>query len=149
MSKYYLAGPMTGIPQFNFPLFERAAKELRGVYGLDIVSPAELDALHGDEIVKAALASADGAFNDEGTVAGKTWGDFLCRDVKLIADVCTGIVFLPGWEKSRGARLEAFVALLCGHSFARYAPGTGMESMSAQSVLAQLSRITLGDIRNG
>lgn len=149
MSKYYLAGPMTGIPQFNFPLFERAAKELRDVHGLDIVSPAELDAMDGDEVVAAALASIDGSFNADGTVANKTWGDFLCRDVKLIADTCTGIVFLPGWEKSRGARLEAFVALLCRHNFARYVPGTGMEAMSAQSVLAQLSRITLEDIRNG
>ena len=56
--KWYLAGPMSGIPQFNFPLFMKAAQELRDVHELDIVSPAELD---DEETKAAALASPDGA----------------------------------------------------------------------------------------
>lgn len=38
----YLAGPMSNIPQFNFPAFDDAAADLRA-RGWDIVSPAELD----------------------------------------------------------------------------------------------------------
>lgn len=107
--KYYLAGPMSGLPQFNFPAFYAAAKVLRDT-GLEIVSPAELD---DAEDKGAAMSSPDGD-PDNRAIVKKTWGDFLARDVKLIADQCDGIIFLPGWEKSRGARLEAFTALLSG-----------------------------------
>jgi hypothetical protein len=135
---------MTGIPQFNFPAFFAAAKELRDVHGLDIVSPAEID---DEEDAGAALASPDGApGSGTGACNDKTWGDFLARDVKLIADVCGGIVFLPRWEKSRGARLEAFVGILCGVDFGRYVPGVGIEAMNPKSVLAQLTRETHGSL---
>lgn len=131
--KYYLAGPMTGIPQFNFPAFAAAANRLRQL-GYDIVSPAELD----DEKTKAAaLASNDGA-PGSGSTNGETWGDFLARDVKLIADNVSGVVFLPGWEKSRGARLEAFVGLLCGHHFAIYDNDDGMHDRTSQWVKERL-----------
>jgi hypothetical protein len=33
-------------------------------------------------------------------------------------------VFLPGWEKSNGAKLEATVGLLKGFSFAEFVAGT-------------------------
>ena len=111
---YYLAGPMTGIPQFNFPLFFAVTEKLRGL-GYEIISPAELD---DEEDEGAAMSSPDGAVGSgTGSTVNKTWGDFLMRDVKLIADTCKGIIFLPGWQQSRGARLEAFVAILCGHEF--------------------------------
>lgn len=114
--KYYLAGPMSGIPKFNFPAFFAAATRLRE-FGWDIISPAEMD----DEADKgAALKSVDGSITDHTAMSGKTWGDFLSRDVKIVADQVQGLVLLPGWEKSRGARLETFVGLLCGHEFFVY-----------------------------
>ena len=115
--KYYLAGPMTGIPQFNYPAFDEAAKFLRASE-YDVVSPAELD---DPETRRMAMSSPDGALGS-GCVNDETWGDFLSRDVKLIADECKGVIVLPGWEKSRGARLEVFVALLCGYEILRYLP---------------------------
>lgn len=116
--RLYLAGPMSGIPQFNFPAFFAATKRLRDL-GYDIVSPAELDEEH---IRTQALSSSDGAPDK----VDRSWGDFLSRDVKIVADAVKGIVFLPGWEKSRGARLEAFVGLLCGHNFASYDEDLGL-----------------------
>lgn len=105
---------MSGIPKFNFPAFYAAAKDLRSV-GYEIVSPAELDdADHAGE----ALRSASGAPGDSTT----TWGKCLGRDVQLIADECSGIVFLPAWEGSRGARLEAFTGFVVGLEFGLYTP---------------------------
>jgi len=108
--QYYIAGPMTGLPQFNVPAFERMAERLRAA-GFDVISPAELDS---EGVKAAALVSLDGKLDANGKLAGETWGDMLARDVKIIADVVRdGIVVLPNWFKSRGARLEVFVALLC------------------------------------
>ena len=112
--RFYLAGPMTGIPQFNIPAFDDAASRLRAD-GFDITSPAELDSA---EMRRLAMLSPDGAMCD--VLSEGTWGDCLARDVKMIADELDVIILLPGWEKSRGANLEAFVGLMCGKKFFTY-----------------------------
>src|SRR5271165_5763124 len=103
--RYYLAGPMSGIKSYNFPAFIEASETLR-TKGYTIISPAEL---YDEETRERCLKSIDG--NDY--TEHNTWGDCLSRDVKIVSDGIDGVVFLPGWEKSRGAKLEAFVALLC------------------------------------
>lgn len=114
---FYLGGPMTGIPQFNFPAFDRAAERLRR-HGYTIISPAELD---NKETRESAMNSPDGA-PGSGAHNGETWGDFLARDVKLIADKVDGAIFLNDWFKSKGARLEALVCTLKGKPVFRYSP---------------------------
>lgn len=113
---YYIAGPMSGIPQFNFPLFHSAAKQLRA-QGFKIVSPAEQDSA---AVQAEAMKSKTGSFAADGKVGGETWGDMLSRDVKLVADRVDGIIVLPNWVTSRGARLEVFVGLLCAKQFGWY-----------------------------
>jgi hypothetical protein len=103
--KVYLAGPMSGYPRFNFPLFYSVTKFLRE-QGYEVVSPAELD---DERQAKIAMASVTGEPGHQEW----TWGDFLARDVKIIADGgIEGIILLPGWQRSRGARLEATLGLL-------------------------------------
>ena len=128
--KWYLAGPMNGIPQYNIPAFDAAAAHLRAA-GHEVFSPAELDS---PAVREAALASPDGLAGSN--IAGETWGDMLARDVKLISDAVGGIIFLPTWDRSRGARLEAFVGLLTGKVFAYYdrSSGTGIYHISADQV---------------
>ena len=111
MMRYYLAGPMQGRPQFNYPLFDSVSLALRKL-GYDIISPAEMDS---DEIRMSALASKDGKPGDKTLVADQTWGDFLSRDVKMIADELDAIILLPEWETSKGAKLEAFVSIMVGN----------------------------------
>lgn len=109
--KVYLAGPMTGIPRCNFPLFNIVTRMLRNA-GWHVVSPHELDS---PETQAAAWASPDG---DLSKVEGaETWGTCLARDVQIVADSVEGIVLLPGWTRSAGARLEVLVGLRQGLRF--------------------------------
>ena len=121
-SSVYLAGPMTGYPQFNFPAFEAAAAALRSS-GIAVISPAEVD--DDTAVGTAARNSTDGKLDANGKLAGQTWGDLLARDVKIVADQVSGVALLPGWERSKGAKLEVTVALLAGKSVYLYHPGIG------------------------
>jgi hypothetical protein len=126
MKPWYLAGRMSGIDQSNFPAFYAAAADLRE-RGYSIVSPAELD-----DAATAARALAN-------EPAKQTWGDFLARDVKLVSDQVKGIIFLEEWYMSRGAKLEAFVGILCGHTFLLYkGHGNPLIPISQQTVLHQI-----------
>lgn len=89
--KVYIAGPMTGLPGFNFPAFKAAAARLR-MYGYDAVSPHE------------------GAHNRDLT---QPWDYYMREDIKLLVD-CDGMALLPGWGKSKGAKLEKYIAKKLG-----------------------------------
>lgn len=132
-AKYYLAGPMTGLPQFNFPMFERVSKALRA-QGYDVVSPHEHDTV---EVQVAALKSKDGKLDAAGKVGGRTWGQILADDVILLADGgITGIIFLPGWEASSGAKLEATVGLMKQFRFMRWDEYLAMPVLMARFSVA-------------
>lgn len=88
---WYLAGPMTGLPNYNFPRFREVAAKLRE-WGYSIVSPAELDL--------GAVEPGDFA-----------WRGYLRRDANIVMDEnCLGVICLEGWEDSRGANVETFLA---------------------------------------
>lgn len=84
-NRLYLAGPMTGLPDLNFPAFNAAAAALRE-RGYHVENPAE-----------------------HGIVEGAEWGDYLRYDIGRLV-TCEGIALLPGWFQSKGARLEANIA---------------------------------------
>lgn len=104
--KIYLAGPMRGIPNFNFPAFDAAAAKLRSM-GHEVFSPADHDRLHcGPEIGNnptgdAALAEAQFGFTIRKAMAA---------DTKWICEQADAIAVLPGWEQSKGARAEFALA---------------------------------------
>jgi len=115
--KWYLAGPMTGIAQFNIPAFDEATETLRS-QGFTIVSPAERDTY---ETRKAALGSKSGDHAD--LSIAETYGDMLARDMKILADEVGGVIFLPGWHESKGAKTEAYIALAMNLKFGVYKDG--------------------------
>ncbi len=106
--KIYVAGPMRGIPEFNFPAFHAAAAELRAG-GHEVFNPAERDiAHHGKDISKGnatgceALAAAEHGFNLR---------EALKDDLEFICLHADAIALLPGWETSKGARAELHAAM--------------------------------------
>jgi hypothetical protein len=99
MRKVYLAGPMSGIRNFNYPAFKAAAKDLRG-RGIEVVCPTETDALHG---------WAPGE-HDPDQLDGAVYRQCLRHALRAaLADDVEGCVVLPGWEASTGARTEVAV----------------------------------------
>lgn len=85
MKRIYIAGPMTGLPDLNFAAFNAEAERLRAA-GWEVLNPAEI--------------------NPDHTMA---WADCMRRDLAALV-TCDAIQLLPGWENSRGARLEWIVA---------------------------------------
>lgn len=83
--KLYVCGPMTGVPDKNFPAFRTAAEQLRQA-GYEVVDPSTL-----------------------GEHDNWAWADYLKRDLPEMLK-CDGLALLPGWEHSRGAGLEYLVA---------------------------------------
>ena len=89
--KHYLAGPMTGYEDYNFPRFHEAARLLREA-GFNIVNPAELDEEDPDR-------------------EGKEYTDFMSRDLEIVLHETDGIIAIDKWWESKGARMEVFVGI--------------------------------------
>jgi hypothetical protein len=83
VKRLYVAGPMTGYPDCNYPEFNRVSGLLRAV-GFEAVNPAE-NTLHGHYV------------------------DFLREDLRQLLD-CDGVATLDNWWLSVGARNEVSVA---------------------------------------
>jgi hypothetical protein len=93
---------MSGLPELNFPAFDKAAEELRKV-GYEVINPAEVDRALGidnsDEAQeKAGLAEFNAAMR---------------RDIPLVMR-SDGVALLHGWRTSKGANVEVTVAEAIG-----------------------------------
>lgn len=107
--KLYLAGPMRGIPNFNFPAFDYAAEKLREA-GFEVFSPAERDrATYGAEIEHNPTGDEQKVTNPACTI-----NDCMSADCEWICRHAHGIALLPGWEKSTGANAELALARALG-----------------------------------
>lgn len=105
--KLYLAGPMTGIQDFNFPLFDSVAAELRE-RGYEVFNPAENDRQNGYD---GKSLTGDPV---EAKAAGFNLRETLKQDLAWICDHADGLALLPYWEKSRGAKTEVALAHALG-----------------------------------
>ncbi len=79
----YLSGPMTGLPDLNYPAFHAQAARLRAL-GFNVENPAE---------------------NPE----QETWQEYMRWALAQML-TCDTIALLPGWVDSRGATLERYIA---------------------------------------
>lgn len=111
----YVAGPMSKHQFWNFPAFANATWHIRGRYQITVIDPSEIDMAKGFNPFTVA--------EDECSL--EQWQDALRRDFRLILD-CDGIALLPGWEKSKGANAELFVARTIGLQVFLYDPEEGL-----------------------
>lgn len=89
MTRIYIAGPMSGLPELNYPAFNAKAAELRAM-GYHVENPAENPPPHCN-----------------------SWLGYMRLALVQIAR-CDAVVMMPGWEKSRGARIEHQLAVGLG-----------------------------------
>jgi nucleoside 2-deoxyribosyltransferase len=92
--KVYVAGPMSGHPDLNFPAFEQATRELREA-GFSVTSPHERDEASGFDPTK------------EGAQFALRLA--LQRDVEAVLEA-DGVALLDGWEESPSAVIESLTA---------------------------------------
>jgi uncharacterized protein DUF4406 len=109
MMNIYLAGPMRGIPNFNFPAFDYAAEKLR-VDGHFVFSPAERDRkAYGNEIENNPTGDETKVANPSCTI-----NDCMAADCQWICAFADAVALLPGWERSSGANAELALAKALG-----------------------------------
>lgn len=97
--KIYIAGPMSGVEDFNFPLFFETEKKLKEL-GYEVVNPAHNDGKNLEE----ALANAGSPEKPR-----NSWSYYMRRDLAHVLAV-DAICVLPDWRHSKGANLEVHVA---------------------------------------
>lgn len=118
----YLAGPMTGYDQFNFPAFYRAAGMMRLEYPLwNIISPAEMDESFG---LHPEHEGAEKTTAQDATTTNEVRSFYMRRDLPIVA-ACQAIVLLDGWSDSPGVAHELYVARACFLDIYRYSPRYG------------------------
>ena len=105
--KVYLAGPITGMPQRNEKSFRLATADLRA-RGYTVFSPIEAD-------------------YESGLGENAEWSQYMKRDMKELIK-CTHLYALPGWEYSKGARLEVHVAKTLGLEVIEYETGKEIQT---------------------
>lgn len=89
--RIYVSGPMTGMPDHNYPMFNAVSEALRS-QGHFVLNPAELDAIEDDP-------------------GSRAWEWYLRRDILAMLEHETDtVVLLPGWQGSEGAKLEVHLA---------------------------------------
>lgn len=94
--RYYLAGKMTGLPNYGYDRFAEVAAKLRAA-GFKIASPHEID--------------YDETQYPRGT---RPYKDYMKGGVDLLFE-CDGIILMEGWEDSTGAPIELSIAEACGY----------------------------------
>lgn len=106
----YIAGPMRGIAWFNYPLFDRVAKELREA-GNEVISPADEDRMQDgfDPFANPSHAIPDACTFPHQMDFQKTVRR--CLDAVLR---CDELVLLPDWHRSKGALAELALAAWLG-----------------------------------
>jgi hypothetical protein len=94
----YISGPMTSIPDFNYPLFNSCAEFFRDM-DYTVYSPAEID---------------DGMQIGQAVEEAKPWQYYMTKAIELQMK-SNAWVGLPNWYRSKGAKREFDLAVDLQH----------------------------------
>lgn len=124
--KVYLAGPMRGVPAYNFPAFYEAEHYLANhVCGADfrkdeVFNPARNDVEHYNLMHMTPAAAGQWLLdNPQEFDLRRALGE----DLAWIAEHADAVCVLPGWENSKGACAEVALARALGLLVWAYDPG--------------------------
>jgi hypothetical protein len=109
--KIYIAGPMTGYPEFNFPAFFAAGERLEQE-GWTVFNPAKKDA----EKDLAGFATGDAK---EAVAKGFDFREAFLWDVSKVIEG-DAVYMLRGWQYSPGASGEHAVAVAMKRHYPNY-----------------------------
>lgn len=118
--RVYIAGPMTGVEDENFPAFDAAEVLLRGL-GYEVFNPASLG--HSQP--------------------GRDRRWFMLRDMPELL-TCDAIALLPGWHASEGAKHELHTARLLKMTVLDATTG----AVFNEPITAEAQRLTTRDRRD-
>lgn len=104
----YVAGPMRGLPDYNFPQFDAAAQALKDE-GWSVINPADTDRNEGGTDTCPHEFDPNTSYEDREFMRVA-----MARDISAICNRCTAIYMLKGWERSSGAKAEHAVAQAIG-----------------------------------
>ena len=99
--RLYVAGPMRGYKDFNFPEFHRVTEALRA-HGHEVFNPAERDE---QKYGAAVCHSQTGSLADVAST-GFSLREAMAFDLSWICLHADGIALLDGWSLSSGAKAE-------------------------------------------
>jgi hypothetical protein len=101
----YISGPITGKKDNNRQAFEKATETILAMGNssrpVGVVDPCVL------------AQNLRIHFHCIGIETEPMWEDYMREDIKCLMD-CTYVFQLPGWEKSKGATIEHFIARTLG-----------------------------------
>lgn len=121
VKRVYLSGPMSGIPDFNFPAFNDAAAKMRAL-GYEVFNPAE----------------------NEGGRVDLPRSTYMRQDIQAVLNADL-VAVLPGWQSSKGARLEVEIAREIGLAIYDYQT---FKPLTVPSILDEAGQITAGARRS-
>ena len=115
--KVYLSGPMSGVERADYVRRFREAERILLRHGYGCINPCRVGVCRWPWIYRAMELSL-----------GKrlAYAMVLCYDLLLLMTRADGIAMLPGWQASRGAQIENYVA--------RHFPMMGISKSAAEEI---------------
>ena len=115
--RIYLSGPMSGVVRADYVRRFGEAERILRRHGYGCINPCRVWACRWPWIYRAMER-----------VLGKrrAYAVVLCYDLLLLMTRADGIAMLPGWQASRGAQIENYVA--------RHFPMMGISKAAAEEI---------------